>query len=246
MKQLLTAFWMAQSMFCALPFPCRSWDEDARGKMMLFLPVIGAEVGLFWMLCRYVLTAAGIPGPLSAFLLCAAPYLVTGLIHLDGYLDVVDAIGSWREPEQRRAILKDAHVGSFAVVGCGFLLLGHFACFASLAPRAFCPELLLIPVVSRCCAALAVMSLPPMATSQYSRTVYPGGYRLVLILILLLCTGIAFALWKKAVLVPLAVMLGFSLALRRSFRLLEGMNGDIAGFSLTVGELCGLLALALL
>lgn len=246
MKSYLTAFSMAQSMFCALPFPCRNWDETARPKMMLFLPVIGLETGLLWLLCDRVLAALGVPALMGAFVLCVFPYLVTGLIHLDGFLDVVDAVCSWRDTEQRRAILKDAHVGSFAVVWCGFLLLGQFACLASLPAGGARAGLVLIPVVSRCCAALAVMHLPPMTTSQYRRTVCPRRYRAVLWAVLLVCTGLSGFLWRPMILVPLAVLGGFSLALRRAYRSLGGMNGDIAGFSLTVGEFCGLFVLALL
>ena len=48
MKTYLCAFAMCQSMFCAIPFPGRLWDEKARGKMLLFLPVVGLEIGLVW------------------------------------------------------------------------------------------------------------------------------------------------------------------------------------------------------
>ena len=50
MKTYLCAFAMCQSMFCAIPFPGRLWDEKARGKMLLFLPVVGLEIGLVWAL----------------------------------------------------------------------------------------------------------------------------------------------------------------------------------------------------
>ena len=36
------------------------------------------------------------------------------------------------------------------------------------------------------------------------------------------------------------------LALRRGYRSLEGMNGDIAGYALTISELCGAAVFALL
>ena len=40
--------------------------------------------------------------------------------------------------------------------------------------------------------------------------------------------------------------LGYALALRWAYRSLEGMNGDIAGYALTMGELVGLAVYALL
>ena len=46
-------------------------------------------------------------------------------------MDVTDAVKSWRDPERRREILKDSHVGSFAVIGVVLLMLAQFAVFAS-------------------------------------------------------------------------------------------------------------------
>ena len=41
-------------------------------------------------------------------------------------------------------------------------------------------------------------------------------------------------------------MVGYCLALHRGYRSLEGMNGDIAGYALTIGELCAVAVYALL
>ena len=46
---------------------------------------------------------------LRAAVLTAVPVLVTGGIHLDGYLDTMDALSSWREKQRRLEILKDQH-----------------------------------------------------------------------------------------------------------------------------------------
>jgi cobalamin synthase len=39
---------------------------------------------------------------------------------------------------------------------------------------------------------------------------------------------------------------GYGLALLRAYRSLDGMNGDISGFALTIGELCAVAAYALI
>ena len=49
MKTYLNAFFMCQSMFCAIPAP-QIWDEKAKDKMLLFLPVVGLELGVIWYL----------------------------------------------------------------------------------------------------------------------------------------------------------------------------------------------------
>ena len=156
MKTYLHAFFMCQSMFCAIPAP-QVWDEKARDKMLLFLPVVGLELGLIWWglscICRML------PELMAALVLSMYPYLATGFLHLDGFMDVTDALRSYRSLERRREILKDSHVGSFAVIGIVILLLSQFVCFASMKGTADCRVLLFIPAVSRCCSALAVTVL---------------------------------------------------------------------------------------
>ena len=116
MKTYLHAFTMCQSMFCSIPAP-QIWDEKAKDKMLLFLPVVGLEIGAIWALLAWACRLLNLPALVTGLILCAYPYIVTGFIHLDGYMDVTDAVKSWRDLERRREILKDSHVGSFAVIG---------------------------------------------------------------------------------------------------------------------------------
>lgn len=240
MKEYGMAFAMTQSMFCALPFPCHVWKEEARNKMLLFLPVIGLEIGLLWILLDWTLGLFNPSGLIYGLAMCALPYLVTGFMHLDGFMDVTDAISSWRDLEQRRKILKDSHVGSFAVVWCVFLLLAGFALFASVPAEADCRSLLLVPVISRCCSALAVLRLKPMSTSQYAQgqDTAPKWHTAVLIIVEIGCVLAGFFFWGKYGFVLIGGLLGYGAALLRSFRSLEGMNGDISGYCLTISELC--------
>ena len=92
MKTYLCAFAMCQSMFCAIPFPGRLWDEKARGKMLLFLPVVGLEIGLVWAALAWAVRFLKLPALVGGLALCACPFLLTGFIHLDGFMDVTDAV----------------------------------------------------------------------------------------------------------------------------------------------------------
>lgn len=242
------AFVMTQSMFCALPFPCRAWKEDARSKMLLFLPVVGLEIGALWVLLDWILGHMNTPTLVGGLAMCALPYLLTGFIHLDGFLDVTDAIGSWRSTEERRRILKDSHVGSFAVIWCVLLLLAGFALFASVPETTDSRSLLLVPVVSRCCSALAVLLLNPMGSSQYagSQSKAPKWHIVVLAMVLLGCIVAGFLLFGKYGFLLFGGCVGYGLALSKSYRSLEGMNGDISGYCLTISELCAVAVYALL
>ena len=247
MKKYITAFQMTQSMFCALPFSCKKWDENCRPYMLLFLPVIGLEIGVLWMAMSFLLNYLNVPALIYGLVMCALPYLATGFMHLDGFMDVSDAIGSYRDLEKRRAILKDSHVGAFAVVWSIFLILAAFAAFASAKGNAPAWLLLMIPMLSRCCSALAVMKLKPMNTSQYAgNNSYPGWHSIVLGILIAGSIGAGFGLCGKYGFVLAAGILGYVLPLRKSYKMLDGMNGDISGYCICISELCAVLAFALL
>ena len=244
MKTYLNAFFMCQSMFCAIPAP-QIWDEKAKDRMLLFLPIVGLEIGIIWAglawLCRWL----EVPKLISALVLSAWPWLGTGFLHLDGYMDVTDAVKSYRSLQRRREILKDSHVGSFAVIGIVLLILGQFACFASVPDGADLRILMFVPAVSRCCSALAVTALPAMSTSQYADRQKPKSHLLVLAVMLVLFLLLGFLLCRREALALVGVLVGYGVALRKGFKSLEGMNGDIAGYALSIGELCAAAALAL-
>jgi len=131
MKTYLHAFAMCQSMFCAIPVPGNLWDEEARDKMLPCLPLVGLEIGILWCALGWLVRLLGLPWLLRGLVLAVYPFLVTGLIHLDGFMDVTDAVKSCRDLSRRREILKDSHVGSFAVIHVALLMLSQFALAAT-------------------------------------------------------------------------------------------------------------------
>ena len=246
MKTCLHAFAMCQSMFCAIPCPWKVWDEQARGKMLLFLPVVGLEIGFLWVILARICRFLALPTLVVGLILAVYPYLVTGFLHLDGFMDVTDAVKSWRDLERRREILKDSHVGSFAVINLVLLVVAQFALFSSAADEADSLILLFVPAVSRCCSALAVTGLKPMSTSQYANREKQTSHLIVTALLLCVFVTAGFLLCGKYGFALLGCLAGYGLALRRGYRSLEGMNGDISGYALTLGELCAVAVYALL
>ena len=162
---------------------------------------------------------------------------MTGFMHLDGYMDVCDAVLSRRDLATRQRILKDSHCGAFAVICMVLLAMGQWSLFLAAEDVSWL-ALLLIPAATRACAGLAVLGLRPMGTSQYA-AMGParGGYGAALWALLALSVGLP--LWLGGSFGPLAAAVGYGLAVWYGFRNLDGMSGDISGFALTIGELCG-------
>ena len=116
--------------------------------------------------------------------------------------------------------------------------LGHLAAAKTAIEVLGLDRLLLIPAAARACAGLAVLGLRPMDTSQYAAMgASRGGYLAALAVLLVLAAGLPLWLWGSFA--PLAAAAGYGLAVWYGYRNLDGMSGDISGFALTLGELCG-------
>ena len=240
MSEWIYGFFMAWGMFLAIPCPKKIWSESARRRMLACLPLVGLIAGGVWALCAWL--GGFLPRPIGALLCAAAPWLVTGFLHLDGFMDVCDAVMSRRDMETRRRILKDSHCGAFAVICMVLLALGQWSAFLSARGLSLW-GLALIPVASRACASLAVLTLRPLGSSQYSEMARGGGP--VWFAAACLAASVVLPLVLAGSFGPLAAAVGYGLAVWYGFRQLDGMSGDISGFALTVGELWGVLALAI-
>ncbi len=242
MKRWVRAFFMALGMFSVLPCPFRPWDEENRGRMLVCLPFVGALIGALWfalaLLGRRLLPAT------SAGLIAALPWLLTGFIHLDGFMDTSDALLSWRPLEERLRILKDAHAGPFAIISLGLLILFSYDAARFVDSTGDLRGLLFIPVVSRCGSAFCVLALKPIGHSQYSAVRGTAAQRLAVaatwLASMLLC-----AVWLgPLVIAPAAGTLAYALAMLWAYRTLKGVSGDTAGFALVISECAALTALA--
>ncbi len=249
MKKLFSAWVMCFSMFCAIPSPLQIWDEEARPLMTLFLPLVGAWIGLLWTGCAYLVRFLGLPALVAGAILCAFPFALTGGMHMDGFLDVNDAVKSWRDIEERRRILKDPNVGSFAVIAAILLVTVQFALLSSLREDANLFALILIPVVSRTVAGLCVTVLRPLSVSEYAGRYRQGVKRSHVVwfaVLLAAAAALGFLLLGRYGFITPAVIAGYLWYLIRGVKSLNGMSGDISGYALTFGELCGVAVFALI
>ncbi|QAT43591.1 adenosylcobinamide-GDP ribazoletransferase [Aminipila luticellarii] len=171
----VTAFFMAWGNFFAVPCPCKLWDNGLRRLQLVFFPLIGILMGVLWYILYKGMDLFHLPLPLQVAALTIYPFAVSGFIHLDGFMDCCDAILSRRELEERQRILKDSHVGAFAVISVVLLFVVMFSAvwalleqysYSNLYPRM--SGLLFIPVVSRACSGYGVLKYRPIGHSQYN------------------------------------------------------------------------------
>ncbi len=130
MKKVFTGLLMCWGNFCYIPGP-RKWDEEARPYMLAWLPTVGFIMGLIWGLLAILILKLQLPYLAAAAFLVWVPFVISGFIHVDGYMDVNDALMSRGDLQKKRTILKDSRCGTFAIVSFVFLVLIEFGSMAS-------------------------------------------------------------------------------------------------------------------
>ena len=264
-------FLMAWGCFCWIPCPYKKWNEEDRPAMLAMLPLVGTFIGVITGLVWLALSLMEVGPMLTAVIVAAAYFLLTGFIHLDGYMDCCDAILP-RHPdmERRREILKDPHNGAFGIISLVIMMAIFIASLYEITDHArqgnegvIWNVAIMFPLlftVTRGMAASSVLSCKPMETSQYAvMSEDAGGEKysagIVTVIVALLISAIAFILeirhdeWYGSAFVTGAYVPGFIAAMitgNLDRRALGGMNGDISGHMIVTGEMFGMLAAALL
>lgn len=125
---LLRTIAVAFAQYSRIPMPRFEWKEKDMKYSMAAFPLVGAVIGLLYTALYCCCRRFAVPASAAALLLTALPVIITGGFHIDGFMDVSDALNSYRSVEEKLAILKDPHVGAFAVIR---LALAGLICIAS-------------------------------------------------------------------------------------------------------------------
>lgn len=157
----MRSLWIAVAMYSKLPVPQVEWDRKSLSWALCFFPVVGVVIGLLLGLWLELCALLDIGPWLRAAGALLLPVAVSGAIHLDGFCDTADALGSHQPREKKLEILKDSHTGAFAIICCCLYLITFFAvwCEAEPAGGAFW-VLCLGPALSRSLSGLAACSWP--------------------------------------------------------------------------------------
>lgn len=156
----------AVRLLTRVPVPFgKGWNDRVARRSVAFYPLAGGVVGL----AIGIIYAAGVmllPSPAAAAAVTAVWVWVTGALHLDGWMDTADALGSHRPRERKLEILKDPRVGAKGAAAGALLLIGKFALIESLLQYSEAGSLNLaaavavVPVLARTFLTWAVIGWP--------------------------------------------------------------------------------------
>ena len=123
---------MALSMYTKLPMPKVEWKDENMKYAMCFFPLAGLLVAFMTVVVGIGCHALGFHRFFQCIAMTITPIFITGGIHMDGYMDTLDGLGSYGDIPKKLSIMKDPNTGAFAVIGYGVYLLAMVACFYEL------------------------------------------------------------------------------------------------------------------
>lgn len=211
------------------------------GRAVGYFPLVGVLVGGLLVGLNKILAYLFPPG-LTAGLLLAAWVILTGALHLDGFLDACDALFGGSDPETRLRVLRDERVGSFAMAGGVLLLLTKYAALSAV--PSIMAGLLLAPALGRWAMTLAIVAFPYARPEGLGRAMkdHASSEHIAL------ATGFALLIawivgnWLGLATLILAGAVTWGVA-RFTLSRLPGLTGDIYGAICEVVETVVLLAL---
>ena len=241
MRRVWNGFLIAFAMFSRIPVPRADWDKENMKYMICFFPGIGLVIGL--LICGYGklcgLTDMGSLMRAAGYVLI--PLLVTGGIHMDGFLDTVDALSSWQPKEKKLEILKDSHAGTFAVImGCAYFILA-LGVWSEMDEKVL-PVLAAGYILSRALSGMALATFPCAnkkgSLGMFADAAQKRVLKIVLALWILVCAGGAFWWdWRYGLLLSGTAAAVYGYYYHMAMKAFGGTTGDIAGFFVQVCEL---------
>lgn len=237
-KSLIIAF----STYSKIPTPKIEWEEKNMKYAVCFFPLIGAVIGLIWLLWLYLAERLGIGDILKASVATLIPVIITGGIHLDGFCDITDAFSSWQPKEKKLEILKDPHVGAFAVIGCICYILAYFGIMAEMEFNRCAAAVAVGFVLSRSLSAMALVNFKSARPKGMLDTFAQSSHKKVVtvvsaVYIIISLAVIALLSLKLCLCIAFSCLFAFWLYRYSAYKKLGGTTGDMAGWFLQICEL---------
>lgn len=239
---LIKSFFITLSTYSIIPVPVFDWEEKNMKYSLCFFPFIGLLCKILTDLWFWICKNAELNVFLFAAVATVIPIVLTGGIHLDGFMDTADALASHRERERKIEILKDPHIGAFSVIYLGVYLVLCFAVFYSGYIYDYIPIFTAVYVFSRALSALCAVNLPNLKSSSMLKAYTDTAKRkavnifsvIWVIFDVLYAADISF---KLAGVMSVTGLVWCFLYYRTVMKNFGGVSGDTAGFFLQLCEL---------
>ena len=252
LKTILKSIDVAFSIYSKIPMPKFEWASDDMKYHLCFFPWVGAVIAaLEWGL--FCLFQSGfVSAVFYALLAFVIPLLVTGGFHVDGFMDTMDALHSYQPKEKKLEILKDPHIGAFAVISLLVYALLALAFISEINGKEAVIVVISFFFISRALSGIAVTCFPKAKKDgMLSAASANEDKKIVLICLLVQLAGAVIFMFcassfkmlysVSALAAVLLLFVWFYFMSRREF---GGVTGDLCGFFVAVAELAALAAVS--
>ncbi len=247
---MLSTIWIALSMYSKIPVPSVKWTKEKSRYVICFFPLVGLVIGLLETVWIWACMNWQIEPEVEALVGVAIPIIVTGGIHMDGFVDTEDALHSYANPQKKLEILKDPHIGAFAIIRVILYALLCVAasislCYGQMDWKAEAWLVTLIVTFCRVLSGVAVVTFPCAKREgtlyQFSGEGVKHAVRFIMhVEMVLLMIGLVWRLGIMGGAVILANLLFFVYYRLMSKKEFLGITGDLAGWYLCNAELLSL------
>ncbi|KAA0014170.1 adenosylcobinamide-GDP ribazoletransferase [Billgrantia pellis] len=242
MRDAVYGLALALQFLTRLPLPLACpWTPATRRWAIRCYPLVGMLLGGLLAAVAALLEGT-LPAPLLALILLTLWVALSGGLHLDGLMDVADALGSNAPLETRWEIMKDPHVGSFGILALFFLLLWKAALLFTLLEAGVSLVMLVAVLALGRLAAVTLLVLAPAAHAEgmaasWKRDLASLDLWLAALPLLPLAALVPGGVWLCLALAPFLALYAWGM-----LRAFKGINGDIVGTAIEGGELWLLVA----
>ena len=239
------------SLYSRIPMPKIIWKDEDMAHSLLFFPLVGVAIGAIEYVVYTVGMRLALPEICVMLLVGAIPLIVTGGFHVDGYMDVTDALSSYQTMDKKLEILKDPHIGAFAVTGLIKYLLIYGAGLAVVIDRggknAVC-MLTVICILSRVLSGISSLKLKKARKSgMLVNETSNSGKIVITALTIWGIVSIVFGCFinpLQITFILIALMGSFLYYKNRMYKEFGGVTGDTAGYLVCISECMMMVALA--
>lgn len=242
---------VAFSLYSRIPMPHFKWKDSDMKYSLIFFPWIGVAIGGLSVLLWQVSMMLGLPEMATILLLALVPVLITGGFHIDGFMDVQDALRSYADKNKKLEIMKDPHIGAFAVIGLIKLLLIYGIGLTILVYANDINLIIVYGIIFVVCRAVSgilarILQKAKRDGMLFEETKASGNViEISLILQLIIAFAVMFIFnWVMTLFMLLGLVIAVLYYIYKTKKEFDGVTGDTAGFFLCLSETTMLIFLA--
>ena len=219
-----------------LPLPGKKPIEPKElAKSMAYFPLAGLLIGILLSLSLFILTP--LPNLVAGVLILIILTVITGGIHLDGFIDTCDGFYGNKPKEKILEIMRDSRVGAMGAIGIVFILLLKLSLFVNISQSVLWRALIIMAVFGRWSLSLAAYVSGHVRSEGKGKCFieYVGKDEFFIgtsftIILFLLFMGLKGAILFIFSLVPVLLFINYAK------RKIGGMTGDTIGAAGEIAE----------